>query len=111
MPKIDLDAARNGAVCAWIRTVPNAERLATFLDSVDAAIRSNVEASAQAIFSEADGFLDEQAKKGDVDLNIFYLALNSRLLSRFPWANDATLGALRSYTGWYSWHEGYLTKP
>ena len=107
-PNVDLEAFRNAALVAWIKTVPSEERLADFLKQVPNAMRDDVERSARAIFDAADRYLDEAAKQGEVDLEAFHPKLEEHLKSGFPWMTGPTFEALRSYTGWYAWHEGYV---
>ena len=107
----DIDAFRNSAVAAWIRTFPAEERLKRYLQHLPSDLRDDVEQSARDIFAPADGYLDEVAKNGDVDLESFYPALEAHLSARFPWMTATAFDPLRSYTGWYSWHEGYLSIP
>lgn len=109
--KRDLDGYRNAAVAAGIDTIPSDERLARYVRSLPRRYRDAVTASARSIFAAADGLLDEAAKAGNVDLARFHPALDTYLRARFPWATAETLGALKAYTGWYSWHEGYLSSP
>ena len=56
----------------------------------------------------AAAYLDQEAEAGPIDLATFHPALAKYLKSRFPWMTATGLDPLRSYTGWYAWHEGYL---
>lgn len=104
----DVDALRNEAVAAWIQTYPVDDRLKAFLDGVPASMRDEIDRSAKAIYEAAGAFLETAAQRGDIELDDFYPALHNHLQQRFPWMRDTAFGALRAYTGWYSWHEGYL---
>lgn len=104
----DVDVLRNEAVAAWIQTFPVDDRLEAFLDGVPTSMRDEIERSAKAIYKAASAFLETAAQRGDIELDDFYPALHSHLQPRFPWMRDAAFGALRAYTGWYAWHEGYL---
>jgi hypothetical protein len=106
-PAPDIDALRNAAVAAWISTFPIDARLEAFLAEVPAALRADVKRSARAIFKAAGDFLEDAAKAGVVKLDTFYPALEAHLRGRFPWMAAPAFSALRSYTGWYAWHEGY----
>lgn len=109
-PKPDLDSLRNEAVAAWIRTFPSEDRLTAFLANAPAPLREEIRQSAKQIYEAANEFLEDAAKAGDIDLDSFYPALASYLKDRFPWMQEAAFSALSAYTGWLSWHEGYLTK-
>lgn len=103
----EIDALRNQAVVAWIRTFPVDAKLQEFISELPPALQNNVRASATAIFSAASDYLEKAAGLGVVNLDEFYPALKMYLKARFPWMNDPAFAALRSYTGWYAWHEGY----
>jgi hypothetical protein len=104
----DLDVLRNEAVAAWIQTFRVDDRLEAFLDRVPALMRDEIHRSAEAIYEAASAFLETSTERGDIELDDFYPALHQHLQARFPWMGDTAFGALRAYTGWYSWHEGYL---
>jgi len=106
--KPDLDQLRNEAVAAWIKTFPVDDRLTAFLSNVPAPMREEVRQSANAIYAATSAYLEEAASVGDIDLDSFYPALSNHLTERFSWMRDSAFNALRAYTGWFSWHEGYL---
>jgi hypothetical protein len=106
--KPDLDRLRNEAVAAWIKTFPVEDRLTAFLSDVPAPMREEVRRSAKEIYAATGAYLEEAASTGDIDLDSFYPALSKHLSERFPWMQDSAFYALRAYTGWFSWHEGYL---
>ena len=97
----------NRAVAAWISTFPVDERLQDFLTGVPVELRDNVKTSAIGIFRAASAYLQEAADKGTVNLDEFYPALEKHLRSGCPWMGEPAFAALRSYTGWFAWHEGY----
>lgn len=103
----DLNELRNDAVAAWIKTIPSETRLSRCLARVPVELRDEVERSARAIYAAVNGYLDEAAKAGDVDLETFCPALEAHLTSGFPWMSETAFGALRSNLGWYSWQQGY----
>jgi len=105
--QVKLDSLRNGAVVEWIITLPDETRLERYLEQLPEDIRSDVESSARNLFAAADAFLDAEARRGDIDLGVFYPAMEKHLSRRFTWMNAAAFGRLRGYTGWYCWHEGY----
>jgi hypothetical protein len=112
IPASDIDELRNEAVAAWIKTFPVEDRLQTFLSSVPDPVRQSVSASAKAIFDAATAYLEEAANAGIINIKDFYSALEFHLKSRFPWMREPAFAALRSYTGWYAWREGYTpTEP
>lgn len=106
-PTTELDDLRNGAVAAWIKTFPVDERLQGFLANVPSSFHNDVREAATSILNEASAYLETAAGVGVVNLDQFYPELEAHLQSKFPWMNDTAFAALRSYTGWYAWHEGY----
>ena len=104
----DLDSLKNGALAAWIRTFPIEDRLQEYLQHLAPELRRDIEQSARDAFAAADSFLESSSKRGAIDLSEFYPALEAHLQTIFPWIEEVALAALKSYTGWYSWHEGYL---
>jgi hypothetical protein len=100
----------NGALTAWIKTVPQEPALQAYLLTVPGEHRSLVQAEVRSAFDCADSLLNRAAQQGPVDLAEFHQDLNVELISTFDWIDESGLSSLRSYTGWYAWHEGYL-KP
>lgn len=107
----EIDRLRNEAVAAWIKSFPIDERLTVFLESVAAEIGDDIRRSVTAAFKAACRYLEDAAKAGPVELASFHIGLDGHLTNEFPWIREPALGALRSYTGWYAWHEGYLRNP
>ena len=103
----DLDALRNQAVAAWIKTYPVDDRLSAFLERVPDVWQDDISRSARAIVRAALASLEEAGSTGPVDITDFHGALEQQLRRSFPWVEEPALRALRSYTGWYAWHEGY----
>jgi len=65
-------------------------------------------AAAKALLADAEVFLDRwKVPIGMEGLAVFHAALQPYLLHRHPWMGDEAWRAMRSYTGWYIWHEGY----
>lgn len=85
---MDIAVLKNGALAAWIKTVPNETNLNAFLTTIPSEVRSTVESSVRSAYNFADTFLDMAASKGAVDLTKFYQKLDAELLSRFDWIDD-----------------------
>jgi hypothetical protein len=71
-------------------------------------MRPTVETSVRSAYEFADTFLDSAARKGAIDIVEFHKALSDGLRSKFDWIDEGGMAALRSFTGRYAWHEGYL---
>ncbi len=97
----ELDHLRNAAVLAWIRTVPQQDRLAAFLETVEPSYRRPVERSARSLFDAHNRLLNQSPP---ATLEAYLPTVEKRLRERFPWMSSDSFQALASYSHWMNWH-------
>ena len=99
--------ACNGAVVAWISTFPTESRLEAYLATLDEALRKPVRKAVEALRRDAERFIEAWPEAiGMEGLEAFYPVHHAHLKAMHPWLNDAAWARIRSFSGWYIWHEG-----
>lgn len=96
----------NDALIAYVHTYPAPERLQAHLESVGLADQfTQIKDLLDSAIGDTGQYLYDQATPIKWTEN-FERALFEHLVSRHPWLSTAGFAPLKSYAGWYSWHEG-----
>jgi hypothetical protein len=106
MPTELSDTFLNQALCAYVETYSNRDRLVQFMDQAEMLDQLPVvEARLNTVLKVTENFLWDQ-KDGVRWDTAFEQQLYSHLRQECPWLNDQGFAPLRSFSQWLCWHEG-----
>ena len=96
----------NAALCAYIHTIPNAERLRKFIWSAGLGGHdAEMQREMQDLVKKTDDFL--WAQTGGIVWNAAFEEQQFQHLNeKFPWMNKEGYAAMLSYSRWLCQHEG-----
>jgi len=101
----------NAALCAYIHTIPNAERLRKFIWSIGlGSHEAGIQKEMRSLVQATDDFLWAQTD-GIVWNNAFEEQQFQHLREGFPWLGNEGFSAVLSYSGWLCLHEGLNAVP
>jgi hypothetical protein len=101
----------NAALCAYIHTIPNAERLRKFIWSIGlGSHEAGIQKEMRALVQATDNFL--LAQTGGIVWNAAFEEQQfQHLREEFPWLGKEGYSAVLSYSGWLRLHEGLNAVP
>ena len=98
----------NNALCAYVATFPNQDRLADHLHRLGSAQHfDQVKSTLDETLASGYGYIAENAQRVDWNSAAFTREMEAHLLSRYPWLRSGGLGSIRSYCMYLCWKDGY----
>lgn len=104
--KLDQAEVLNGALCAYVHTFPQRERLHAYISQRRLqGLAARIELSVTTAVKDTEDYL--YAQSGGVAWGVeFEEALFNHVSQRSPWLSRKAFRSLVGFGGWLCWHEG-----